>query len=34
LSPPFGTDIGEKLWDARLSAGGQAAQMTYEANGK
>ncbi|MFP2507823.1 glucose/quinate/shikimate family membrane-bound PQQ-dependent dehydrogenase [Buttiauxella gaviniae] len=25
---------GEKLWEARLPAGGQATPMTYEANGK
>ncbi|WP_250520535.1 MULTISPECIES: glucose/quinate/shikimate family membrane-bound PQQ-dependent dehydrogenase [unclassified Caballeronia] len=30
----FSTDTGEKLWEARLPAGGQATPMTYEANGK
>ncbi|OZZ86759.1 quinoprotein glucose dehydrogenase, partial [Klebsiella pneumoniae] len=25
---------GEKLWEARLPAGGQATPMTYEVNGK
>ncbi|WP_457912045.1 hypothetical protein [Caballeronia cordobensis] len=30
----FSTDTGEKLWEARLPAGGQATQITYEANGK
>ncbi|MDR5784468.1 glucose/quinate/shikimate family membrane-bound PQQ-dependent dehydrogenase [Caballeronia sp. LZ065] len=30
----FSTDTGEKLWQARLPAGGQATPMTYEAHGK
>ena len=25
---------GDKVWEARLPAGGQATPMTYEANGK
>lgn len=30
----FSTNTGEKLWEGRLPAGGQATPMTYEANGK
>ena len=30
----FSVNNGEKLWEARLPAGGQATPMTYEANGK
>lgn len=30
----FNVTNGEKLWEARLPAGGQATPMTYEANGK
>jgi quinoprotein glucose dehydrogenase len=30
----FDTNTGERLWQARLPAGGQATPMTYEANGK
>jgi len=30
----FDTDTGEKLWQARLPAGGQATPMTYEVNGR
>ncbi|QKJ88864.1 Glucose dehydrogenase [Paramixta manurensis] len=30
----FSTNTGEKLWEARLPAGGQATPMTYEVNGK
>jgi quinoprotein glucose dehydrogenase len=30
----FNVSNGDKLWEARLPAGGQATPMTYEANGK
>ncbi|MFX5490111.1 membrane-bound PQQ-dependent dehydrogenase, glucose/quinate/shikimate family, partial [Acinetobacter baumannii] len=30
----FNVTNGEKLWEARLPAGGQATPMTYEINGK
>ena len=30
----FNVSNGEKLWEARLPAGGQATPMTYEVNGK
>ncbi|GAA3884887.1 glucose/quinate/shikimate family membrane-bound PQQ-dependent dehydrogenase [Gibbsiella dentisursi] len=30
----FSTNTGEKLWEARLPAGGQATPMTYEQDGK
>ena len=30
----FNVSNGEKLWEARLPAGGQATPMTYEINGK
>ena len=30
----FSVTNGEKLWEARLPAGGQATPMTYEVNGK
>lgn len=30
----FSVSNGEKLWEARLPAGGQATPMTYEVNGK
>ena len=30
----FNVSNGDKLWEARLPAGGQAARITYEINGK
>lgn len=30
----FNVSNGDKLWEARLPAGGQATPMTYEINGK
>lgn len=30
----FNVSNGDKLWEARLPAGGQATRMTYEINGK
>lgn len=30
----FNASNGDKLWEARLPAGGQATRMTYEINGK
>lgn len=30
----FNVNSGDKLWEARLPAGGQATPMTYEINGK
>lgn len=30
----FNASNGEKVWEARLPAGGQATPMTYEHNGK
>ena len=30
----FNVSNSDKLWEARLPAGGQATRMTYEINGK